>query len=117
MRILIGLALGAVALGAPVAAGAQERTAYTQIVSGDFRAAEQQLAAERRIFPQRPELMLNLAAVYGRTSRDRDAAALYNAVLAQPNVEMDVGGDRTAWSHDLAQAGIRRLAGMQLSLR
>lgn len=100
-----------------MAASAQERTGYTQIASGDYARAEQTLVAERRIFPQKPELMLNLAAVYQRTGRSADAQALYADVLAQPNMLMDVAADRTAGSHDIARAGLRKLVGVQMSAR
>ena len=110
-------ALVLVASALPIAAAAQERTGYTQIATGNYVQAEQTLTAERRIFPQKPELMLNLAAVYQRTDRATEARALYAAVLAQANVLMDVSAERTAWSHDLAQTGLRRIGGMQMSAR
>ena len=115
MRMAIS-ALVLVAAALPVAASAQ-RTGYVQIASGDLATAEQTLTAERRIFPQKPELMLNLAAVYQRTNRSTEARALYAEVLAQPDVLMDVSAERTAWSHDLAQAGLRRIGGVQMSAR
>ena len=106
-----------VALATPFAAGAQQRTAYQQIAAGDFSKAEQTLIAERRIFPQRPELMLNLAAVYQQTGRADQARALYDMVLAEPEVMMDVSADRTAGSHAVARNGLRRLPGVQMSSR
>jgi len=106
-----------VALAMPFAAGAQQRTAYQHIAAGDFSTAEQTLIAERRIFPQRPELMLNLAAVYQQTGRAEQARALYDQVLSQPDVVMDVSAERTAGSHAIARNGLRRLPGVQMSSR
>jgi thioredoxin-like negative regulator of GroEL len=109
--------LSVVALVTPSAAGAQQRTAYQQIAAGNFSKAEQTLVAERRIFPQRPELMLNLAAVYQQTGRAEGARALYEAVLNQPEVMMDVSAERTAGSHAIARNGLRRLPGVQMTSR
>ncbi|MEN2785632.1 tetratricopeptide repeat protein [Sphingomonas qilianensis] len=116
MRIAL-FTLAAVAAATPLAAGAQDRTGYSQIAAGDLATAERTLVAERRIFPQRPELLLNLAAVYQRTGRLEQARALYDMVLTQPDVAMDVPADRTAGSHDIARNGLRHLAGVQMSSR
>ena len=116
MRLSL-LTLSVVALATPFAAGAQQRTAYQQIAAGDFGKAEQTLIAERRIFPQRPELMLNLAAVYQQTGRAEQARALYDQVLSQPDVVMDVSAERTAGSHAIARNGLRRLPGVQMTSR
>lgn len=116
MRFAIS-ALVLVAATLPIAATAQQRTGYTQIASGDWATAEQTLTAERRVFPRKPELMLNLAAVYQRTNRATEARALYTEVMARPNVLMDVSAERTAWSHDLARNGLRRIGGVQMSAR
>ena len=75
-----------VSLGAATAASAQQRNAPQLIAAGDYRAAEQQLDADRKIFPQEPELLLNLAAVYQYTGRTEQARALYRQILAQPDV-------------------------------
>ncbi|MEG8023883.1 tetratricopeptide repeat protein [Sphingomonas aurantiaca] len=77
---------------------------------GDLATAEQRIVAERRIFPQRPELMLNLASVYARTGRDSEARALYAAVLARPSVALDLPSGAVASSHDLANLALRRQA-------
>lgn len=92
------------------AANAAERTAYPAIASGDLAAAERMLVAERRIYPDRPELMLNLAAVYARTGRAGEARALYQAVRARPASVMDLPDGATASSHDVAARGLNRLA-------
>ncbi|MEG3088651.1 tetratricopeptide repeat protein [Sphingomonas sp. PB4P5] len=109
--------MSVVALATPFAANAQDRTAYQHIATGDFQRAERTLIAERRIFPQRPELMLNLAAVYQQTGRAEQARALYDMVLGRPEVMMDVSADRVAGSHAIARNGLRRLPGVQMSSR
>lgn len=116
MRIPL-ITLSLVALGMPLSVGAQERTGYNQIVSGDLGGAERTLVAQRRVFPGSPELMLNLAAVYQQTGRIDQARMLYDTVLDQPEVMMDMSSNRIVGSHAIAQAGLRRLSGVQLSSR
>ncbi|MCW3838036.1 tetratricopeptide repeat protein [Sphingomonas canadensis] len=115
MRIaLLGLALAApLALGAlPAQAQSNEGTGSAAIARGDLAAAERELTAELRIHPGRPELLLNLAAVYSRTGREAQARSLYLRVLSQDDVLMDLSADRTAGSHAIAQTGLQRLEGV-----
>lgn len=88
---------------------ASDRVGYTQIASGDLAQAEATLVAERRIYPRRPELMLNLAAVYQRTGRDAAARDLYREVLERPAVVMDMPSGMIVSSHDVASRGLTRL--------
>lgn len=115
----IGLVLLAAApLVAALPAQAQESAvAATQISQGDLAAAESALLAELRIHPGRPELLLNLAAVYAKTGRTGEARGLYTKVLSKDDVLMDLSVDRTAGSHMLAQRGLRRLDTVQFSAR
>ena len=83
-------------------------TGYVAIAAGDLSMAEQRIVAERKIFPQRPELMLNLASVYHRTGRESEARALYAAVLDRPAVAMDLPSGAVASSHDLASRALAR---------
>ncbi|MGA1800094.1 tetratricopeptide repeat protein [Sphingomonas sp. 4RDLI-65] len=83
-----------------------DRTGYTAIAAGDLSTAEQRIVAERKIFPQRPELMLNLASVYHRTGRESEARALYAAVLERPAVAMDLPSGAIVSSHDLASRAL-----------
>ncbi|HXH17196.1 MAG TPA: tetratricopeptide repeat protein [Sphingomonas sp.] len=85
-----------------------DRTGYTAIAAGDLAAAEQRIVAERRIFPQRPELMLNLASVYQRTGRASAARALYMEVMERPAVAMDLPSGAVVSSHDLASRALGR---------
>ncbi len=106
--VLATLATAAPALAAPDRS--VDRTGYSAIAAGDFATAEQRIVAERRIFPQRPELMLNLASVYQRTGRPAAARALYAAVLDRPAVGMDMPSGAVVSSHDLASRALSRQA-------
>ncbi len=115
MRGIILMAVAGAAMASPVMAG--ERTGYPAIASGDLSQAERTLVAERRIFPQRPELMLNLAAVYQQTGRPAAAASLYREILTQPAVPMDLPSGATRSSHDIADMALRRFAPTTLAVR
>lgn len=106
MMVTIGVA--AVALGA-TAASAQERTGYLAISAGDLAGAQATIERERAIFPQRPELMVNLAAVYARTGRTAEARALYANVLDRESIDLELGDGSTVASHDIARRGLARL--------
>jgi len=67
MRIS-GLVIFAIA-GVAAPALAADQNGYQAIVAGDLATAERSIVAERQIYPDRPELMLNLAAVYRKTGR------------------------------------------------
>lgn len=95
--------------GDPVASSAIER--------GDYSNAEQSLLQELRIHPGRPELMLNLAAIYARTGRTEAARDLYTRVLDKDDVLMDLSADRVAGSHAVARTGLKRIAAVQLTTR
>ena len=114
MRKYLGLAA---ALFASSAAVATDRTGYRAIAAGDFSTAVQQLEAERRIHPQRPELMLNLAAAYRRIGRSADARALYHRVLQRPVVMLDLPSGDVASSRDLANIGLARVTELELASR
>lgn len=88
---------------------AKDRVGYQAIAAGSLGQAEQTLAAERAIYPQRPELMLNLAAVYAKTGRMAQARALYGDVLEQQPIAMDLPDGSVETSHALAQRGLMRL--------
>lgn len=99
---------------------AQQRhdaVARTQIVAGDYDFAERKLVADLRVRPDSPELLLNLAAVYAMTDRANEARSLYQRVLQQDDVLMDLSGERTASSHAIAQRGLSRLVPVQLTTR
>lgn len=115
--VLAGMALFAplALLAAPAQARSSDgdSVASAAIAQGDYVSAERILTQELRIHPGRPELMINLATVYSKTGRKAEARALFRQVLAQQDVLMDLSPDRTAGSHALAVAGLRRLDGVQ----
>ncbi|WP_375271749.1 tetratricopeptide repeat protein [Sphingomonas sp.] len=88
---------------------AADRTGYEAIAAGNLSKAERTLSAERAIFPRRPEVLLNLAAIYARTNRTAQARALYDDVLAAAPVALEVADGCTLSSHDVAQRGLSRL--------
>jgi Tfp pilus assembly protein PilF len=87
------------------------------IVRGDFAQAETELQAQLRRHPDMPELLLNLAAVYGATGRTTEARNAYQRVLAQRDVDMDLRNGGQGGAHAIAELGLRRLARAQLSAR
>ena len=93
------------------------RTAHDAFVQGNYARAEQVLTAEQRIFPNSPEVLVNLAAVYTRTGRVAQAAALYRQVLARTDVLLDLSADRTVSSHAIATTGLARMTGLQTAAR
>ncbi|MBO9623542.1 MAG: tetratricopeptide repeat protein [Sphingomonas sp.] len=116
MRIAL-LLLAAAPLAAALPAQAQESTAAREIVGGAYDKAELKLASELRARPDQPELLLNLAAVYSQTGRSAEARAVYNKVLAQDEVLLDLASRRTTSSHAIARAGLQRLQTVQFSAR
>lgn len=107
-------------VSAPMPAVARDdvaRTSYQAIAKGQFGAAERKLTAEARIFPDRADVLLNLAAVYASTGRPVMAAKVYDRVLAQDDVLMDLSGNRTLSAHRIARIGLQRLIPMQTASR
>ncbi|UVO51834.1 tetratricopeptide repeat protein [Sphingomonas sp. SUN019] len=120
MRTIVAAATLSLMVASPALADStapRDRTGYRAIAAGDLALAERDLVAERRIFPQRPELMLNLAAVYARTGRVAEARALYDAALNAPAVELDISGGKVATSHEVARAGQAMLSSGQIASR
>jgi Flp pilus assembly protein TadD len=106
-KLMIPAIVLATMMAAP--AMAKDRVGYQAIAAGSMADAERTIQAERAIFPERPELMLNLAAVYARTGRDAQARALYGEVLGREPVAMDLADGSVQSSHTLAQKGLSRL--------
>lgn len=86
-----------------------QRTGFQEIAAGNFLGAERTLLEERRANPKSPELMLNLAAVYAKTGRAADARALYDAVLQEKPIAMDMPSGAILSSHTVARTGLRHL--------
>ena len=104
MRMLAILVLG---LTVATPSFAAERTGFQAIAAGNLDMAQRQIQAARRADPSRPELMLNLAAVYIQTGRASDARDLYAAVLRAPSVAMDMPSGAVLSSHEVAARGLR----------
>ena len=78
-----------------------------EIARGDFARAEHVIDKSRKILPEYPEMMLNLALVYRHTARNEQARDLYLEVLRRPDQELGVLADgKTARSHAVATAGL-----------
>lgn len=101
------VAMAVLASAAPV--HANDRTMYQLIALGDYARAERMLLAERERTPKRPELLLNLAAVYAKTDRIAQARALYAEVLDREPVALDMMSGRTVSSHDVALRALTSL--------
>lgn len=114
-HLVLAAAAAVIAAAAPV--HAKDRTGFRAISAKDFAKAEARLDAERRIFPNRPELLLNLAHVYRHTGRHTQARSLYAQVLAQDAVEMDLPSGRVATSHELANLGLALLGSNDIAAR
>ena len=109
------LGLSGAAIAAPEAPArlpADAVYAFPQIQAQRFDAAETRLSAQRAAEPREPSVLLNLAYVYAKTSRQGLASGLYEDVLALPNVQMELGNGTPAWSHDLAKRALSGNAAM-----
>lgn len=114
MRIMIATALLAAGVVA-MPASAKDRTGYHAIAAGNLFQAQATLAQERAIYPDRPELMLNQAAVFARVGRIAEARALYGDVMSRQPVALDLPDGSVASSHLIAQRGIARLTATMAS--
>lgn len=107
-RTINALAIAAGLIGSTIPAAANERSGYAAIAAKDWAGAERVLLTELKIHPGRPELLLNLAAVYARTGRADRARELYAAVLDRPAIAMDLPSGEVRSSHMLAQVALAR---------
>jgi Flp pilus assembly protein TadD len=118
----VRFAIASIVLAAPLAlipaAHAQSGPyEHAAIQRGDFATAEQKLLAEARVFPNKPEVLLNLAAIYAKTGRPTEARMMYNRVLALQPVAMDVVDGQVAPSHLIANRGLHQLQAAQMAAR
>lgn len=119
MRIAFRALIAAAALVAPamVQAASEGRNGSAEIIRGDYVTAEQTLVDQRRLFPDHPDLTLNLAAVYQHAGRISEARALYRDVLRQPDEKVDLANERTFSAHQLATIALQRLERSQITAR
>lgn len=92
-------------------------TAYgsSAMLAGRYDVAEAILAERVAADPAEPSALLNMAYLYARTGRETQARALYQRVLAEESVMLDVASGRAVASHDLARRGLQ--PSVQLSSR
>ncbi len=109
-------AAAALIAGTASGAGAQAFNGAAQIERGDYRGAERALVAQRALYPDDVDLMLNLATVYLRTGRAADARRVYQAVAARPDQEVVLNGRSSAWSHQIAGNALAHLP-LQVAVR
>lgn len=115
MKLIAVMAATFVVMGPP--AVAQDRSTLQAMAVGDLAGAEERLLAERRVYPDRLEVILNLASVYRRTGRVAEARALYQVILERDAVAMDLTSGAVVSSHDIASAGLKRMTGAQVATR
>ena len=117
MRTLSKIVLAvAITAGAAGAGSTHAFNGAAPIARGDYAAAEREIVAQRGLFPNDTDLMLNLATVYLRTGRPEAARRVYQAVLAQPDEEVVLRDATSVRTHALASAALGRLP-MQVALR
>ncbi|MFA5989136.1 MAG: tetratricopeptide repeat protein [Sphingomonas sp.] len=114
-RALIAATL--LASASSVMASVGDRNGAEQINAGDFTAAERIIIHERAMFPQDPDLALNLAAVYIKTGRLTQARALYQEVLTRPDEPLAMSNGQDASAHAIAALALRRIEATTLSAR
>lgn len=98
------------ATASTVAGSIPVATGYEQIRDGRLDVAERIVTAQMRAHPDAPELGLNLAAIYMRTGRVAQAAPLYERILAQPAIAMDMPSGSITSSHDVARRATALIA-------
>ncbi len=117
MRALAILVAAGLGVGLPVPGYAESFSGAERIATGDLNAAEREIAEQRRVFPNDPDLLINLAHVYARTERTAEAQDLYRAVLGRPDEEMILPDGRTMMAHALASEALRRISAPVIATR
>ena len=117
MRTVIYFVVAGLGLGVPGLAQAQSFSGAEQLIRGDLPAAEREIAHQRRMFPNDPDLLVNLASIYGRTNRTADARRLYRDVLARADEPLTLADGSTVSSHQIALTGLRSLPAEMLAAR
>ncbi len=107
IKLVAAAAVSLIALASPAVAQ-DSSLAARAIMTGSYAKAEQQLLTQMRS-DARPEVQLNLAAIYYATGRVDQARSLYEQVLQKDDVMMTVTTNRTAGSHAIAQKGLSYL--------
>lgn len=111
------LALSACASGAMSTAALPESgytpgaLAFSAIMDSDWKRAEQQLAQSDAAETD-PARLLNLAHVYRKTGRELEAKKLYEAVLAERDMTVELANGEPASAHQLAQRALAQPTGV-----
>ena len=109
-NIRVILAAAALVAGGMASAQTIGFNGADELARGDYAGAELAIAKTRALFPEYPELMLNLAVVYRHTGRPAEARQLYQQVLRAPDEDMTIRADgTTATAHRVATAGLLSL--------
>ncbi len=114
MKTQLILASAALAFAVPAAAspaGVVDPYGARSIANGRYDSVEQRLTEALRKGDNRPEILLNLAAIRMQEGDRGNAEAFYRLVLAQPNVDMATLNG-SAWSHDIARQALSSPAGV-----
>ncbi len=85
--------------------------AFSAIMDSDWKRAEQQLA-ESSAAETDPARLLNLAHVYRKTGRELEAKQLYEAVLAERDMTVELASGEAASAHQLAQRALAQPTGV-----
>lgn len=105
-----GTAVAALILTPTLAvAQASPNLARAEITQRKLVEAEATLLKANSASPNEPEVLLNLAAVYGLSGRADEARDLYGRVLRGENASLILSSSRTANAHEIARKGLRLL--------
>lgn len=120
MRVTKAIIVAAM-LGVPAASAvAQDRAdPYSNyaIEAGNFTEAETSLRAQLALEPTKPELLLNLAAIYARTNRLDAAQTMYDRAMQAENVSLLLRPDVAQDSHVIARRGMMKLEQQRMASR
>ena len=117
MPTIVYLVVAGLGLGVPGLAQAQSFSGAEQMMRGDLPAAEREIAHQRRMFPNDPDLLVNLASICARTNRVNDARRLYRDVLARADEPLTLANGATVSSHQIALTGLRSLPAEMIASR
>lgn len=85
--------------------------AFSAIMDSDWKRAEAQLASSSAAETD-PARLLNLAHVYRKTGRELEAKQLYEAVLAERDMAVEMANGEPASAHELAQRALAQPTGV-----
>jgi Flp pilus assembly protein TadD len=117
----LSVVIVAAMLGVPAASAATQTRndpyAHDAIEAGNFGEAEASLRAQLALEPSKPELLLNLAAIYARTNRLDAAQTMYDRAMQAENVSLLLKPDVALDSHAIAKRGMAKLERQRMAAR